>query len=246
MSYKSSISSQNIEDILKKIDGAIVLDSAILSLSSSSTSTTISNAVGGSSGFTEILNSLRGGGITFGIIKDDINGRGFIQATMYAHPVEDKLTISWLDSLNSKNIEISKDGESFSISNDKTQIKGKVEAYWEDERTLVCDVTALVPQYIRDTFWEESAEESDTITDPSVIKQYADYSKYSVILKQYYASNFPTVGEEIWSCSLVPRCSFSITVIVPQRIKLLSESEYESTSEWKDTNKTIYMIYPDA
>ena len=63
MSYKSSIPSQSIEDILKKIDGAIVLDPAILSLTSSSTSTTISNAVGGPSGFTEILNSLRGGGL---------------------------------------------------------------------------------------------------------------------------------------------------------------------------------------
>ena len=116
MSYKSSISSQNIEDILKKIDGAIALDSAILSLTSSSTSTTISNAVGGSSGFTEILNSLRGGEITFGIIKDDSAGKGFIQANMYAHPTQNKLTVSWLDSLTPKQVEIERIGDTFSIS----------------------------------------------------------------------------------------------------------------------------------
>ena len=113
MSYKSSISSQNIEDILKKIDGAIVLDPAILSLSSSSSSTTISNAVGGSSGFTDILNSLRGGGITFGIIKDDSAGKGFIQANMYAHPTENKLTIAWLDSLTPKEVVITRSGSTF-------------------------------------------------------------------------------------------------------------------------------------
>lgn len=116
MSYKSSIPSQSIEDILKRIDGAIVLDPTILSLTSSSTSTTISNAVGGPSGFTDILNSLRGGKITFGIIKDDYFGKGFVQANMYADSTQNKLTIAWLDSLVPKEIVIEMNGTAFTAT----------------------------------------------------------------------------------------------------------------------------------
>ena len=246
MSYKSSISSQNIEDILKKIDGAIVLDSAILSLSSSSTSTTISNAVGGSSGFTEILNSLRGGEITFGIIKDDNSGKGFIQANMYAHPTEDKLTVAWLDSLTPKQVEISMEGSTFSLSFGDTEIKATVPGYWVSENKIGCDITGFVPKFLIDQYTlsgggYNKCEPSfgGTITETCVNES----SNGVTITQTYSLSGLPLSTVNI---NIGGTFDYKIKVILPPRIVLSSESSYESSSEHTDSNGTIYMIYPDA
>lgn len=246
MSYKSSISSQNIEDILKKIDGAIALDPAILSLSSSSSSTTISNAVGGSSGFTDILNSLRGGGITFGIIKDDSNGKGFIQANMYAHPTENKLTVAWLDSLTPKEVVISLEGNTFSLSFGDTEIKATVPGYWVSDNKIGCDITGFVPKFLIDQYALSGGgyNRCEPSFGGAVTETCVNENSNGVTITRTYAlSGLPSSTANI---DIEGTFNYKIKVILPPRIIVLSESSYESSGEYVEDNNTIYMVYPDA
>lgn len=122
-----------------------------------------------------------------------------------------------------------------------------VNARWVNEAKLECDVTALIPQYIRDSFGENSLGMCENVAGGSVVERCVSYGKYNVIITQTYTiGSIPEAGTVMWQNTMLGQCDFFLTVIIPQRIELMSESEYSQSEDHVNDNKTVYMLYPDA
>ena len=115
MAYKSTLSSENIQEALDIIHSAVVIGGGILTLDNQSTSEQISSAIGGEDGFNNILNRIRGGNIALGIKVDDTTDNGIIMASIVAPKTENKFTISYLYKGIHYSDEFSLSGSTFSL-----------------------------------------------------------------------------------------------------------------------------------
>lgn len=116
MAYKSTLSSENIQEALDIIHSAVVIGGGILTLDNQSSSEQISSAIGGEDGFNRILERIRGGNIVLGIKVDDTTDNGIIMASIVAPKTENKFTISYLYKGVHYSDEFSLSGSTFSLS----------------------------------------------------------------------------------------------------------------------------------
>lgn len=116
MAYKSTLSSENIQEALDIIHSAVVIGGGILTLDNQSSSEQISSAIGGEDGFNRILERIRGGNIALGIKVDDTTDNGIIMASIVAPKTENKFTISYLYKGIHYSDEFSLSGSTFSLS----------------------------------------------------------------------------------------------------------------------------------
>lgn len=116
MAYKSTLSSENIQEALDIIHSAVVIGGGILTLDNQSSSEQISSAIGGEDGFNRILERIRGGNIALGIKVDDTTDNGIIMASIVAPKTENKFTVSYLYKGIHYSDEFSLSGSTFSLS----------------------------------------------------------------------------------------------------------------------------------
>lgn len=116
MAYKSTLSSENIQEALDIIHSAVVIGGGILTLDNQSSSEQISSAIGGEVGFNRILERIRGGNIALGIKVDDTTDNGIIMANIFASKTEDKITIAYLYKGVHYSDEFTLSGSTFSLN----------------------------------------------------------------------------------------------------------------------------------
>lgn len=155
MAYKSTLSSENIQEALDIIHSAVVIGGGILTLDNQSTSEQISSAIGGEDGFNNILDRIRGGNIALGIKVDDTTDNGIIMASIVAPKAENKFTISYLYKGTHYSDEFSLSGSTFSLS--QTTEGGGLDSIFQDinygDPLLPKDQTAVV--YLTEEKYQE-------------------------------------------------------------------------------------------
>ena len=155
MAYKSTLSSENIQEALDIIHSAVVIGGGILTLDNQSSSEQISSAIGGEDGFNNILDRIRGGNIALGIKVDDTTDNGIIMASIVAPKAENKFTISYLYKGTHYSDEFSLSGSTFSLS--QTTEGGGLDSIFQDinygDPLLPKDQTAVV--YLTEEKYQE-------------------------------------------------------------------------------------------
>lgn len=155
MAYKSTLSSENIQEALDIIHSAVIIGGGILTLDNQSTSEQISSAIGGEDGFNNILNRIRGGNIALGIKVDDTTDNGIIMASIMAPKAENKFTISYLYKGIHYSDEFSLSGSTFSLS--QTTEGGGLDSIFQDIETnsALLESGAVYPIYLTDEKYQE-------------------------------------------------------------------------------------------
>ena len=155
MAYKSTLSSENIQEALDIIHSAVVIGGGILTLDNQSSSEQISSAIGGEDGFNNILNRIRGGNIALGIKVDDTTDNGIIMASIVAPKVENKFTISYLYKGIHYSDEFSLSGSTFSLS--QTTEGGGLDSIFQDIQTdsALLESGAVYPIYLTSEKYQE-------------------------------------------------------------------------------------------
>lgn len=167
MAYKSTLSSENIQEALDIIHSAVVIGGGILTLDNQSTSEQISSAIGGEDGFNNILNRIRGGNIALGIKVDDTTDNGIIMASIVAPKAENKFTISYLYKGIHYSDEFSLSGSTFSLS--QTTEGGGLDSIFQDIQTdsALLESGAVYPIYLTS---EKYQEITDAVINNKIIR----------------------------------------------------------------------------
>lgn len=167
MAYKSTLSSENIQEALDIIHSAVIIGGGILTLNNQSTSEQISSAIGGEDGFNKILERIRGGNIALGIKVDDTTDNGIIMASIMAPKAENKFTISYLYKGTHYSDEFSLSGSTFSLS--QTTEGGGLDSIFQDIQTdsALLESGAVYPIYLTD---EKYQEIRDAVTNNKIIR----------------------------------------------------------------------------
>lgn len=167
MAYKSTLSSENIQEALDIIHSAVIIGGGILTLNNQSTSEQISSAIGGEDGFNSILNRIRGGNIALGIKVDDTTDNGIIMASIVAPKAENKFTISYLYKGIHYSDEFSLSGSTFSLS--QTTEGGGLDSIFQDIQTdsALLKSGAVYPIYLTD---EKYQEIKNAVTNNKIIR----------------------------------------------------------------------------
>ena len=167
MAYKSTLSSENIQEALDIIHSAVVIGGGILTLDNQSTSEQISSAIGGEDGFNNILGRIRGGNIALGIKVDDTTDNGIIMASIVAPKAENKFTISYLYKGIHYSDEFSLSGSTFSLS--QTTEGGGLDSIFQDIQTdsALLESGAIYPIYLTDEKYQEIV---DAIKNNKIIR----------------------------------------------------------------------------
>ena len=167
MAYKSTLSSENIQEALDIIHSAVVIGGGILTLDNQSTSEQISSAIGGEDGFNNILDRIRGGNIALGIKVDDTTDNGIIMASIVAPKAENKFTISYLYKGIHYSDEFSLSGSTFSLS--QTTEGGGLDSIFQDIQTdsALLESGAVYPIYLTDEKYQEIV---DAIKNNKIIR----------------------------------------------------------------------------
>lgn len=167
MAYKSTLSSENIQEALDIIHSAVIIGGGILTLNNQSTSEQISSAIGGEDGFNNILNRIRGGNIALGIKVDDTTDNGIIMASIVAPKAENKFTISYLYKGIHYSDEFSLSGSTFSLS--QTTEGGGLDSIFQDIQTdsVLLESGAVYPIYLTD---EKYQEIKNAVTNNKIIR----------------------------------------------------------------------------
>lgn len=167
MAYKSTLSSENIQEALDIIHSAVIIGGGILTLNNQSTSEQISSAIGGEDGFNNILNRIRGGNIALGIKVDDTTDNGIIMASIMAPKAENKFTISYLYKGIHYSDEFSLSGSTFSLS--QTTEGGGLDSIFQDIETnsALLESGAVYPIYLTDKKYQEI---KNAVTNNKIIR----------------------------------------------------------------------------
>ena len=167
MGYKSTLSSENIQEALDIIHSAVVIGGGILTLDNQSSSEQISSAIGGEDGFNRILERIRGGNIALGIKVDDTTDNGIIMASIVAPKTENKFTISYLYKGIHYSDEFSLSGSTFSLS--QTTEGGGLDSIFQDIQTdsALLESGAVYPIYLTNEKYQEIA---DAVTNNKIIR----------------------------------------------------------------------------
>lgn len=167
MAYKSTLSSENIQEALDIIHSAVIIGGGILTLNNQSTSEQISSAIGGEGGFNNILERIRGGNIALGIKVDDTTDNGIIMASIMAPKTENKFTISYLYKGIHYSDEFSLSGSTFSLS--QTTEGGGLDSIFQDIQTesALLELGAVYPIYLTN---EKYQEIKNAVTNNKIIR----------------------------------------------------------------------------
>lgn len=190
MAYKSTLSSENIQEALDIIHSAVVIGGGILTLDNQSSSEQISSAIGGEDGFNRILERIRGGNIALGIKVDDTTDNGIIMASIVAPKAENKFTISYLYKGIHYSDEFSLSGSTFSLS--QTTEGGGLDSIFQDIQTdsALLESGAVYPIYLTN---EKYSEIADAVKNDKIIRLIfacGVFYSVSVLLQPSTASTF--------------------------------------------------------
>lgn len=172
MAYNSTLSSQNIESALKTVHEAITIGGGILSLTSESDSSAISDVVGGTSGFNDLLTKARAKNISFGITVDESSTAGVTMASILADKTESKLTISFAYNRAFIKDVITLSDSTFTLEQTVLPLTGNITYHTHD--------TTYAAQELETDVWDgttvsTSWSGSGTKEDPFLIQSCADY-----------------------------------------------------------------------
>lgn len=172
MAYNSTLSSQNIESALKTTHEAITIGGGILSLTSESDSSAISDVVGGTSGFNDLLTKARAKNVSFGITVDESSTAGITMASILADKTESKLTISFAYNKTFIKDVITLSDSTFTLEQTVLPLTGNITYHTHD--------TTYVAQELETDVWDgttvsTSWSGSGTEEDPFLIQSCADY-----------------------------------------------------------------------
>lgn len=190
MAYKSTLSSENIQEALDIIHSAVVIGGGILTLDNQSSSEQISSAIGGEGGFNRILERIRGGNIALGIKVDDTTDNGIIMASIVAPKTENKFTISYLYKGIHYSDEFSLSGSTFSLS--QTTEGGGLDSIFQDIRidSALLESGAVYPIYLTNEKYQEIV---DAVKNDKIIRLIfacGVFYSVSVLLQPSSASTF--------------------------------------------------------
>lgn len=172
MAYNSTLSSENIESALNTVHEAITIGGGILSLTSESDSSAISDVVGGTSGFDDLLTKARAKNISFGIVVDESSMAGVTMASILADKTEAKLTISFAYNQTFIKDVITLSGSNFTLEQTALPLTGNITYHTHD--------TTYTAQELETDVWDgttvsTSWSGSGTEEDPFLIQSCADY-----------------------------------------------------------------------
>lgn len=172
MAYNSTLSSQNIESALKTVHEAITIGGGILSLTSESDSSAISDVVGGASGFNDLLTKARAKNVSFGITVDESSTAGVTMASILADKTESKLTISFAYNRAFIKDVITLSDSTFTLEQTVLPLTGNITYHTHD--------TTYAAQELETDVWDgttvsTSWNGSGTEEDPFLIQSCADY-----------------------------------------------------------------------
>lgn len=172
MAYNSTLSSQNIESALRTVHEAITIGGGILSLTSESGSSAISDVVGGTSGFNDLLTKARAKNVSFGITVDESSTAGITMASILADKTESKLTISFVYNRAFIKDVITLSDSTFTLEQTVLPLTGNITYHTHD--------TTYAAQELETDVWDgttvsTSWSGSGTEEDPFLIQSCADY-----------------------------------------------------------------------
>ena len=242
MAYKSTLSSENIQEALDIIHSAVVIGGGILTLDNQSSSEQISSAIGGEDGFNRILERIRGGNIALGIKVDDTTDNGIIMASIVAPKTENKFTISYLYKGIHYSDEFSLSGSTFSLS--QTTEGGGLDSIFQDIQTdsALLESGAVYPIYLTNEKYQEIA---DAVKNGKIIRLIfvcGVFYSVSVFLQPSTASAF--VSKIIFGRAFVTNNSSS--GLMEAKGKSYTVTFSENSDEGHDEPiKAIVAVEPD-
>ena len=242
MAYKSTLSSENIQEALDIIHSAVVIGGGILTLDNQSSSEQISSAIGGEDGFNRILERIRGGNIALGIKVDDTTDNGIIMASIVAPKTENKFTISYLYKGIHYSDEFSLSGSTFSLS--QTTEGGGLDSIFQDIQTdsALLESGAVYPIYLTNEKYQEIA---DAVKNGKIIRLIfvcGVFYSVSVFLQPSTASAF--VSKIIFGRAFVTNNSSSDFMEAKGKSYTVTFSE-NSDEGHDEPIKAIVAVEPD-